>query len=302
MKRYDVALCVGVTLVFGLGFGQGCSGGGMDKVFWQSVKTNNFTAPSRRTPDELAACLGSLDPELRDALAYEIFTNWLRGGRLSALVMKSLVRSLVQNLGTGIGQAEGESTLLRSFSALILSEAIRRDNQASYLEPPEFAEVLNAALAYLPAERDLRGFDSRYGYVHGVAHGSDLLWRLASSPKTGAAELQHILEALASKIALPGEHFYVYGEPERLDRAFIYALNRGVLDLGWVKDWVRRSTGPDPLGSWGNAFSSQSGLARLHSIKLFLLDLYATLSLNPGLKGASELLPVVKEALEAVSL
>jgi hypothetical protein len=76
--------------------------------------------------------------------------------------MRELVCSLTQNFQSVLGKTGGVPTLLRSFSALILSEAIRRDNQAP--------------------------------------------------------DLERILGAVESKIAPPGEHFYVYGEPERLDR------------------------------------------------------------------------------------
>lgn len=295
------------VLMGALSFGQGCPKGDMDKAFWQAIKSSNFAVPSGRSADELATvligCLASPDPELRDGLAYETLTAWFRGGRLSVPAMKTIARTLVQNLKSGTGEVGTDTVFLRSFSALILSEAIRQDSRASYLDAPEFAEVLGAGIAYLPAERDWRGFDNKLGYIHAVAHGSDLLWRLASSSKTTVADLQRILDAVASKVAPPGEHFYVYGESERLARVLIFALNRGLLDTAWVKSWIKKIAEPGSLGSWGNAYSSQASLARLHNTKQFVLTLYSNFEISKAqIKGASELLPTVIEALQAVSV
>lgn len=278
----------------------------MDKPFWQSIKTSGFAVPQGRSADELAqallGCLASPDPELRDSFGYEILTRWFRGGQVSNPALKAIAKTLTDNLKMGIGESGTDSIFRRSFSALMLSEVIRRDTQAPFLEPAEFRAILEAALAYLPAERDLRGYDGKLGYIHGVAHGADLLWRLAISPKTDKADLERILQATRSKIAPEGEHAYIHNESDRLARVVVFAMNRGILDSAWLKDWVKQTALPGSLGKWDNAFSTTAGLARLHNTKQFLRALENFISIGTRPKGADELLPSVTEAIETVTL
>lgn len=297
-------------LVMGLGSlasaQNSCISGTMDKPFWQNIKTSGFAVPQGRSGDELAqalvGCLASPDPELRDGFGYEILTRWFRGGQVSHPALKAIAKTLTDNLQMGMGESGTHSIFRRSFSALMLSEVIRRDTQAPFLEAAEFRAILEAALAYLPAERDLRGYDGKLGYVHGVAHGADLLWRLAISPKTDKADLERILQATSSKIAPEGEHAYIHSESDRLARVVVFAMNRGILDGAWLKSWVKQTVQPGNLGKWDNAFASTAGLAKLHNTKQFLRALENFISIGSKPKGADELLPSMIEAIETVTL
>jgi hypothetical protein len=135
-----------------------------------------------------------------------------------------------------------------------------------------------------------------------VAHGSDLLWRLAVSSKTTKADLERILQAVSSKIAPDGEHAYIHSESDRLARVVVYAMDRGVLDGAWLKGWVRQTVQPGSLGNWNNAFGSAAGLAKLHNTKQFLRALENFISIGTKPKGADDLLPTVTEAIETVTL
>src|SRR5258705_220852 len=82
------------------------------------------------------------------------------------------------------------------------------------------------ALQGLLGVTDRRGFDATQGWRHGVAHGADLLLQLGLNPALSAAQLDAIVQAIASQVAPAGEHFYVYGEPERLARPIAYIAKR----------------------------------------------------------------------------
>jgi hypothetical protein len=49
-------------------------------------------------------------------------------------------------------------------------------------------------------------------------HASDLLLQLAINPAVDKAQLDAILTAIAAQAMPPGDHFYMYGEGERLSR------------------------------------------------------------------------------------
>ncbi len=54
----------------------------MDKEFWVSIVKNEYKIPEGHTLEALTQTLfshlGSIDPELRDDIAYGIYANWLK--------------------------------------------------------------------------------------------------------------------------------------------------------------------------------------------------------------------------------
>lgn len=280
-----------------------CLKGDMDRAFWQSIKNSRFAVPQGRLVDELALvlldCLPSSDPELRDGLAFETLSAWMRAGLLSNATLGNISATLVANLRSGIGEVGMDTVFRRTFSALVLSEVIRQDNRVGALEETQLRAVLDAVVKYLPDERDLRGFDTKLGWMHGVAHGADVLWRLASSPRLNVADLERLLTAVASKVAPGGEHFYTYGEGERLSRVVIAVFARGLVSNQRLREWLLGFGSAAPLASWNDAFGSQAGLAKLHNTKGFMNALYVFLTLG-GVSNANELLPAVTSVLESL--
>jgi hypothetical protein len=283
-----------------------CGKGSVDKAFWQGIKNNGFSVPSGQSADVLArvlvGCLASSDPELRDGLGFEIFSRWIRGGTISNAGLRELARTLGANLGLGIGEQATDSVFLRSFSALVLSEILRQDARGAVLEASELRTVLDQGISYLQAERDLRGFDDRVGYIHGVAHGSDVLWRLATNPRVTAADLERIMGAIAKKVAPEGTHAYTFNESDRLARAAAFVIVREAVAQEKLEAWLEGINAPAPLSSWGAAFSSQAGLVKLHNTKAFLRALHSFLYLGGGNpKYIQDFLPKLEKALEAMA-
>lgn len=277
-----------------------------DKVFWRALKASQGVPEAGVSVDSLGPvlvrCLGSPDPELRDGLAYELLTAWMRSGALSDAALRPLTAALVGQLSDGLGDVGKDTVFRRTFSALVLSEVIRRDNLQSFLSPEAFSQVLSAAVRYLVEEKDLRGFSGTRGWMHGVAHGSDLLWRLAMSPRVQQEELEQILQAVATKIA-PPEHSYIHNESDRLARVVLAVLRRGLVPPGSLGRWLEAVATPQGMASWEESFRSEAGLARLHNTKSFLRALHATLVLQKTAVPAQEqVLPYVAKALERVSL
>jgi YD repeat-containing protein len=286
--------------------GAECGKGSVDKAFWQSIKNSSYSVPSGQNANALArvlvGCLASPDPELRDALGYEIFSRWIRGGVISNTGLRELANTLGANLKLGIGEQGTDSVFLRSFSALVLSEVLRQDARGAILELPELRAALEAGVTYLESERDLRGFDDRLGYIHGVAHGSDVLWRLALNSRMTAADLERILGAIAGKVTPDGTHAYTFNESDRLARAAAYAIARAVIPQEKLVAWLEGIAAPAPLSGWGEAFSSQAGLTKLHNTKAFLRALHSFLYLGgENGKYIKDVLPNLEKALEVMA-
>ncbi len=139
-----------------------------DKEFWRAVSKDEGKVPAGLQPralaPELIADLASTDSELRDRLAYDILVLWIYKGALMPDEVRPLMAPLLANLRVGIGETGTDGVFRRSYSALILSIIVARNNgQGAFLTPEEYRTLLDAALAYLGGEKDERGFDPQKG-------------------------------------------------------------------------------------------------------------------------------------------
>lgn len=245
---------------------------------------------------QLLDCLADPRPHLRDEIAFEALSAWLRAGLLTSATMTTLRDELLRRLS-----ADDPEGFSRPFAALTLAELARVDRLKPWMDLPGRAALLKAAVTYERGVRDYRGFDATQGWRHGVAHGADLLLQLSLNPAIGREALAEIVDAAGAQIAPPGEHFYVYGESERLARPIFYAARRGAHDEGYWRRWLAALANPAPLPNWEAAFKSQAGLARKHNVQAFVQVLYVMVQVSgdealiqrmqPGLLAALKALP-----------
>jgi hypothetical protein len=243
----------------------------------------------------LLACVADPSPELRDGVAFEAIASWLRGEKLDSSTYQTLYSGLMLQL-----QAAPDAAGYRQpFAALILSEVARVDRLKISLSADQREQLVVAAANYLANVRDYRGFSESEGWRHGVAHGADLALQLVLNEATSAGQMQSLLDAVAVQVAPAVKVFYIYGEPSRLARVVYYAHRRNILLPGYWEDWFAQIAQPDPLASWPDAFSNQTGLARRHNTMSFLLAMHLNASLADDELGTALDQWVVK-ALEQI--
>lgn len=240
-----------------------------------------------------ADCLGVIDTELRDELAFEGLSAWMRAEKLSVPTLTSL---RVKMLNAVQAPAAEESSFLRPFAILTLAELVRVDRKKPYLSAEERVDIVNAGSHYLSNLRDYRGFDAKDGWRHGIAHSADLMLQLAMNQAIEKPQHETMLAAIASQIA-PSTHFYQYGEGVRLMTAVFYlartpSFNKRDWDL-WFNKLMDNSIQPGPY--------TQARLAQRHNVSAFLLPLYFSVreSTDPAIK--ENLLPALREALRKVN-
>jgi hypothetical protein len=98
---------------------------------------------------------------------------------------------------------------------------------------------------------------------------------LADHPKIDDAGLRRIIAAVASQVVAHDEHFYVFGEPERLARPLLFAARRGIMDATAWASWLNGFT-KDPQGA--SLYASIEGLSRRHNLQALLLVLHVNAS------------------------
>ena len=245
----------------------------MVKEFWVSIKESKFTFPAgysiHSLTEELIACIGSTDPELRDTIGLEAFYHWLKQGLYSVDDLRGIVRRLLANLQKNIGNADSDTVFLRSFSALWLANIVSHDNEIKVFEWDDIHPILDAALAYFAAERDLRGYVPVKGWVHAIAHSADLLSALAISLYTDAHHHLMILDYIARKLSDPTLSVFQYNEDSRIAQPALWIFIRGILTLDQIEAWVASLT-----REWNGAWQNEDRTRAYNNGRNFLRALY----------------------------
>jgi hypothetical protein len=227
---------------------------------------------------ELSGYLGSPDPELRDEFGYGIPAAWIgEQQRLAPAELRDLIRRWTPNLKTGIGESGTDSVLLRSFSALNLATVAAYDNEHPFLDAGEVRALLDAALAYLTAEKDLRGYDPAKGWIHAVAHAADLVAALAANRHLGKDAQGRILDAVAARLSSAGEVF-TWGEQERLAEAMAALVRRPDFQPAALDPWLARLAAESEKLWQDGARIDPARFAAVQNGKDVLRDLFTSLS------------------------
>ena len=216
-----------------------------DVAYWRAVVHERYTPPGGSDVPALAAELADLlaspDPELRDDIAYSTLASWIYQQRLlSGDPLRSLTNRLLANLTAGIGDRDSDTVFRRSFSALVLSVVVARDNADPLLEAEEWRRIERGALEYLAAEQDVRGYAADKGWMHSAAHTADLLKFLSRSRHLDVAGQGRLLNAVAQKLAAVPVVF-THGEDERFARALLSLTGRRDFDEPAFSAWLVRN-------------------------------------------------------------
>jgi len=242
-----------------------CPPAGTTRASLAQLKAKEFEIADAIERNDLAlkltACLEDPDPEIRDRVAFEALSTWLRKKALTPPTILALAHSLKTMLA---GPADRAGFRL-PFAALALSEVARADRIEPVFTDALRAELVDLAASSFSRVEDYRGFDEKEGWRHGVAHGADLLLQLGVNPKVGAEGLKKLMDAAQTQISPQGAVFYTYGEPERIARAVNFTYRRGVLDAAYWDAWFTALADPRPFANWGASYTTRAGLARRHN-------------------------------------
>jgi hypothetical protein len=250
--------------------------------FWRGVKQSAADIDTQGLVLTLAECLKSPNSELRDGIAYEVLTYWMRENRINDQQVSKLRIKLVPWLHSGLGESGTHAAFARAFSALILSEVLRYDTIHKSMAGEEVFEIHKAALEMFVAERDYRGLTPEFGWIHTIAHGADLLWRLAMHPLTNPDRQSELLQALSTQIVGSDIPAYTFNEADRMARVVVALVKREELSPERISAWIAQVGNPGDLETWNKAFSSPQGMAQLHNHKQFLRALMQSLKSAQG--------------------
>lgn len=213
----------------------------MRQLFWRHVLESGMAMPVEEPLNELTAelvtMLGSANPVERDEIAYPVLAGWLADGVYDDLLV-GFGDSIAEGLRPGLGDPESDTVFRRSFSALVLTEAIARDNVAHVLPVDAVLSWADRSIGWYTRERDLRGWIPEKGRAHAVANGADLLRVLALSRHLHGGHLQVLLDVVAERVSAPMVAVFVDGEDDRLAAAVLTILQRDLIDAEHLDSWA----------------------------------------------------------------
>ena len=245
-----------------------------------SVPTGDSAAGLVREAIDL---LGSPDPTWRDDVGYGVVVSCMyRQKLLDVAQRREIIATLSGNLRRDIGATGTDSVLLRSFSALDLSLFAALELQEPALDDAGYRRLLDDALAYLRDERDVRGIDSRVGWIHATAHTADLLKFLARDPRFTPVDQTRLLDAAWLRMTTPGTPVFTHAEDERLAAALLSVVRRGDFDVGPLGAWLERFVGLEK-SVWQQSPPDMAALDAAQNARNLLRSLHLLLAMpQPG--------------------
>jgi hypothetical protein len=273
-----------------------------NRQFWEGIAQQHYAVPDGESVSvlahELSGLLASSDSELRDDLAYSILTRWIRAGKLSNEDLISLSDEWRANLKKNIGETGNDTVLLRSFSALCLSEIAGHDVKSAFLGSERYHALLSDALAYLNQERDLRGYEVKVGWIHPTAHTADLLEALAENSALTTAEQEKMLNAISERLAT-AHVIYTHGEQDRLALAVMAIIERSDFQAETFQHWLQQMEEKD-RAMWKLSPIPLEEMSRYQNDTYMLEALAARMAARNVPAGNSPAAEAYKSVLQAV--
>ncbi|EKZ1458046.1 DUF2785 domain-containing protein [Listeria monocytogenes] len=216
-----------------------------DSNLFNTLKQNNYILPkdpdaSNETIDTMLSYLSSVDSELRDNIAYNIFFEWLVGQDNLTTDQKRRIYNYAvnkNNLLFKINIIDSDAVFQRSFLALIIALLLENNKVHTFLTDNEIRKTLNLLIELLEKEKNTHSFIEEKGWAHCIAHTADALDELIYQRTISEIDVKKIMTAITffyktNLNILTGE------EDERLSNILITALFEQKINIKEVKNWL----------------------------------------------------------------
>ncbi|ACK39610.1 DUF2785 domain-containing protein [Listeria monocytogenes] len=216
-----------------------------DSNLFNILKQNNYILPkdpdaSNEIIDTMLSYLSSVDSELRDNIAYNIFFEWFVGQDNLTTDQKRRIYNYAvnkNNLLFKINIIDSDAVFQRSFLALIIALLLENNKVHNFLTDNEIRKTLNLLIELLEKEKNTHSFIEEKGWAHCIAHTADSLDELIYQSTISEIDVKKIMTAITffyktNPNILTGE------EDERLSNILITALFEQKINIEEVKNWL----------------------------------------------------------------
>ncbi|EAE6662336.1 DUF2785 domain-containing protein [Listeria monocytogenes] len=212
---------------------------------FNTLKQNNYILPndpdaSNEIIDTMLSYLSSIDSELRDHIAYNIFSEWLVVQDNLTTEQKMRIYNYAvnkNNLLFKINIIDSDAVFQRSFLALIIALLLENNKVHNFLTDNEIRKTLDLLIELLEKEKNTHSFIEKKGWAHCIAHTADALDELIYQRAINEIDVKKIMTAITffyknNTNILTGE------EDERLSNILITALFEQKINNEEVKNWL----------------------------------------------------------------
>lgn len=237
--------------------------------------------------DEISWCLqhiGDKNPNIRDHIVYISFCEMLLNSRIDQRQFKMIKDYCLAHLSL---ENQKLSTLTKSFTALVLALMIDLDNNShsifyNLLSTKERKLIFQQAFTFLNFEKDIRGFDSNYGWIHTIAHGADLMYYCIQHRDFSSHDYVKIFPTILK--ACHQKQGFSAGEEMRLAETLVYLIKEEKISDSDVINFLKSI-------EW----EASDDMAYFKSLNIFRLlsCLYIRLSVIKAVDN-----PILRECLE----
>ncbi|EAE9229711.1 hypothetical protein BJM29_14945 [Listeria monocytogenes] len=216
-----------------------------DSNLFNTLKQNNYILSkdpdaSNEIIDTMLSYLSSVDSELRDNIAYNIFFEWLVGQDNLTTDQKRRIYNYAvnkNNLLFKINIIDSDAVFQRSFLALIIALLLENNKVHTFLTDNEIRKTMNLLIELLEKEKNTHSFIEEKGWAHCIAHTADALDELIYQRTISEIDVKKIMTAITffyktNPNILTGE------EDERLSNILITALFEQKINIEEVKNWL----------------------------------------------------------------
>ena len=194
--------------------------------------------------------IGDPDPAIRDDLVYNSFCSAIMNHFLTKEDLLFLVDSVLQrDLLTYKMPEQGDATLVRSFSSLLLALILDVDQTADSpyhqsLSTDQLQTIFGQTLLYLQQETDSTGWDKEKGWVHAFAHGAELLLYAGLHKEFPQKRMNELLETLTI-VLKQREALFTAGEERRLAFMVTQLLIQEKIQQTQLCHWIEKLDFPN---------------------------------------------------------
>jgi hypothetical protein len=238
----------------------------------EQVINNNFQGELEDNSElsyEMIRHIGSTDPYLRDELIYTVFLRWILNNQLAGEDTAKIIKQLLddEHLFYKLGVKDDDSVYCRSFSVLICAALLYGKRKYDYENFVSIPYAFDRIMNYFVKEQDWRGYTQEAGWAHAIAHTADTIDELVQFDEIGHEALSKVLYTIKDKLA-SSQQLLWHEEDERLVTAVMSALNRQLIPVDEVRQWIKSFSEIDKNEDFMLAYAARV------NCKQFLRSLY----------------------------
>lgn len=186
--------------------------------------------------------IGNLNPTVRDDLVYTLFARGFLERAFTHEQEQTIINTFIteKKLFKDIAKPQNDNVFLRSFSALLGSVILEKDQETEILTNEQRKQLFAWSIDYLLREKDYRGYVEGKGWAHSIAHGSDFLGAALSHPKffeQNQNRLMQIIPTIFKNMKAP----FVDDEEQRLAFAFYQGVKADKIALSSFTELINQS-------------------------------------------------------------